>query len=98
MPAAELAFGIFFIACTLALLLDPHLVVGKLWNILRAGSGHFASRQKTYPRSSGHAGGRIRPNGVIVTETCELSSEQCGCCSLLTAQCSLLVCDFMSTI
>jgi hypothetical protein len=71
MPAAELAFGIFFIAGTLALLLDLHLVVGKLWNILRSGSGYFASRQRTYPRSSGLRAARFRPNALIVTETFE---------------------------
>jgi hypothetical protein len=50
MPAAELAFGIFFIARTLSLLFDLHLMVGKLRDIRGAGSGHFASRQRTYPQ------------------------------------------------
>jgi hypothetical protein len=35
---------------------------------VRAGSGHFASRQGTYPRSCGLKRRRIEPNALIVTD------------------------------
>jgi len=40
-----------------------------LWNILRARSGHFASRQGRIPSFERPKGRQIRPNPVIVTET-----------------------------
>ena len=67
MPATELAFGIFLVAGALPLFLDLDLVVWELGNILRAGRGHFASRQRTYPRSSGLGAAGIRLNALIVT-------------------------------
>src|ERR1700730_1304049 len=53
MPAAEFALLIVLVAGALPRLLDFDLMVGKLRNILRARSGYFASRQRTYPRWSG---------------------------------------------
>src|SRR5271156_4867947 len=47
--AAEFSFFVFFVAGALSGLLDLHLVVRKLRNILCADSGHFAGRQETYP-------------------------------------------------
>jgi hypothetical protein len=44
-------------------------VVGQLRNILRASSGYFASRQRTYPSFERPKCRRIRPHAVIVTET-----------------------------
>jgi hypothetical protein len=45
--AAEFALGIFLVAGALPCFFDLHFVVGKLRNVLSAGSGHFASRQGT---------------------------------------------------
>src|ERR1700683_2351040 len=53
MAATEFSLLIFLVAGALPRLLDLDLVLGKLRNILRARSGHFASRQRTYPRWSG---------------------------------------------
>src|ERR1051325_7509695 len=48
-PPAELPFLILFVAGALPGLLYFDLMMGKLRDILGAGSGHFASRQRTYP-------------------------------------------------
>src|SRR6266516_6421756 len=70
-PAAELAFLVFLVAGALPSLLDLDLVVGKLWNIVRAGSDHFTSCQRTYPSFERPERRRIRLDAVIVTETAE---------------------------
>ena len=53
MSAAELPFFVLLVAGTLSRLLNLDLVMRKLRRSLCARSGHFARRQRTYPRSRG---------------------------------------------
>jgi len=66
--AAELSLLIFFVAGALSRLLDFDFVLGKLRDLFGTGTGNFACRQRTYPRSSGQQRRRIRLNALIVTE------------------------------
>jgi len=68
MAAAELAFLVLLVAGALPVLFDLDLVMGKLRRSLRARSGHFASRQRTYPRSRGARAAGFGPTNVIVLE------------------------------
>src|ERR1039458_3652212 len=68
MTPAPLAFFVFLVAGALPGLLDLHLVMGKLRRSLRARSGDFASRQRTYPRSCGARAAGFGPTSVIVLE------------------------------
>jgi hypothetical protein len=59
MSAAELAFLVLLVAGTLSRLLNLDLVMRKLRRSLRVRSGHFARRQRTYPRSRGASAARV---------------------------------------
>jgi hypothetical protein len=68
MAAAELAFLVFLVAGALPGLLDLNFVMRKLRGSLRARSGDFASRQRTYPRSRGARAAGFGITRVIVLE------------------------------
>src|ERR1700690_2385452 len=79
MPTTEFSLFVFLVTGALPGLLDLDLVVGKLRNILGAGSGYFAGRQRTYLSFERPKRRRIQPNAAIVTETrSPKHSPQCG--------------------
>ena len=68
MSAAELAFLVLLVAGALSRLLNLDLVMRKLRRSLPVRSGHFARRQRTYPRSRGARAARVRRTSAIVLE------------------------------
>ena len=68
MSAAELAFLVLLVAGTLSRFLNLDLVMRKLRRSSRVRSGHFARRQRTYPRSRGASAAGIGRTSAIVLE------------------------------
>src|SRR5260370_38360636 len=68
MSAAELAFLVLLVAGTLSRFLNLDLVMRKLGRSSRVRSGHFARRQRTYPRSRGASAAGIGRTSAIALE------------------------------
>src|SRR5271155_2327658 len=68
MAATEFAFFVFLVAGALPVLFDLDLMMGKLRRSLRARSGDFAGRQRTYPRSRGACAAGFGLTNAIVLE------------------------------